>query len=619
VRRGKDARAFPLTWGAGFVGDGEARFRLWAPGVEALSLRLNGRDAGMRRQADGWFELTVERVAPGDEYAFVLPDGRAVPDPASRAQAGDVHGPSLVVDPTAYRWIETGWAGRPWEEAVIYELHVGAFTEAGSFAAAAGKLGHLAKLGVTAVEIMPVAQFSGDRGWGYDGVLPYAPHRAYGGPDGFKAFVDAAHGHGLMVLLDVVYNHFGPDGNYLSLYAPGFFHRDEQTPWGAAIAYEADPVRRFFIENALYWIGEYDLDGLRLDAVDHVADDLLKEIGRRVRAEFPSRHVHLTTEDNRNVTFLHARGEDGAIVGYSGEWNDDLHSIAHVIATGESDGYFADFVDDPHGRLSRALAQGFAYQGEVSPQWGRPRGEPSAHLPPTAFVDFLQNHDQVGNRAFGERLGQLADPDMMRVLTAMLLLSPHIPLLFMGEEFAEDRPFLFFTDFEGDLARAVTEGRRREFRTFAAFQEGERTRAIPDPNDPATFAASKLDWSKIGLGRGRIWTDYLRSLLALRHARIVPALAAAGANAGAVLDAPDGVVAVDWTLGAARLSMRLNLSDGPRKAPGLAGPLLFAEPAERVAVTEDGLQLPSPSIAVGFRAGGTTPATVVPFAGGGQS
>jgi malto-oligosyltrehalose trehalohydrolase len=619
VTPAKEARAFPLSWGAEFVRDGEVRFRLWAPGVESLALRLDGRDAEMGRSEDGWFEVLATGVAPNAEYAFVLPDGRAVPDPASRAQAGDVHGPSLVVDPTAYRWAETGWTGRPWEEAVIYELHVGTFTEAGTFAAAAEKLGHLATLGVTAVEIMPVAQFSGDRGWGYDGVLPYAPHRAYGGPDGFKAFVDAAHRHGLMVLLDVVYNHFGPDGNYISLYAPGFFHPEEHTPWGAAIAYEADPVRRFFIENALYWIEEYHLDGLRLDAVDHVADDLLLEIGRRVRAEFPGRHVHLTTEDNRNVTFLHARGEDGAITGYSGEWNDDLHSIAHVIATGESDAYFGDFVEDSRGKLARALAQGFAYQGEVSPQWGRPRGEPSAHLPPTAFVDFLQNHDQVGNRALGERLGELADPDMLRVLTAMLLLSPHIPLLFMGEEFAEDRPFLFFTDFHGDLARAVTEGRRREFQKFAAFQGGEGTRAVPDPNDPATFAASKLEWSKAGLGRGRIWLDYVRSLIALRRSTLVPALAGAGPHAGSVLDAPEGVVAVDWALGSARLSMRLNLSEGALKAPKLAAPLIFAEPAERVTATEGGLQLPPRSIAIGFGADGTVPATMVPSAGGGQS
>jgi maltooligosyltrehalose trehalohydrolase len=590
----------PLSWGAQVLEGGKVRFRLWAPGLEALTLRVNGTDRPMASAADGWFEHVAEDVTPAAEYAFVLPDGMTVPDPASRAQARDVHGPSLVVDPAAHRWTVPDWQGRPWEEAVIYELHIGTFTDEGTFEAAIGKLDHLAALGVTAVEIMPVAQFSGDRGWGYDGVLPYAPHCAYGGPEGFKAFIDAAHARGLMVLLDVVYNHFGPDGNYISLYAPDFFHPEHHTPWGAAIAFDAEPVRRFFVENALYWLDEYRLDGLRLDAVDHVADDLLAEIGRRVRAQFPMRHVHLTTEDNRNVTVLHERGEDGAVTGYSAEWNDDFHSVAHVIATGETDGYFADFKDDPVVLLARALAEGFAYQGEVSPQWGRARGEPSAHLPPTAFVDFLQNHDQVGNRAFGERLPGLASPDMLRVLTAVLLLSPHIPLLFMGEEFAEDRPFLFFTDFHGELAKAVTEGRRKEFSKFAAFRDGEGTRSIPDPNDPATFAASKLDWSKPALGSGRLRFDHVRRLLEIRRGSIVPALASAGANSGSIRSARDGVIAIDWTLGEARLQMRANLSKVPRSAPALDVPLLHADPAETVAVLADGVELPPFSIAVGF-------------------
>ncbi|WP_187969419.1 malto-oligosyltrehalose trehalohydrolase [Aquibium microcysteis] len=586
------------SWGAKVLGGGRVRFRLWAPGVKALALRLGGSDRPMRRDADGWFELVADDVSPGAEYLFVLPDGRAVPDPASRAQAGDVHGPSLVVDPAAHDWTARDWTGRPWEEAVIYELHVGTFTEEGTFAAAIGKLDHLVALGVTAVEVMPVAQFSGNRGWGYDGVLPYAPHSAYGGPDGLKRFVDAAHQRGLMVLLDVVYNHFGPDGNYISLYAPDFFRPQDHTPWGAAIAFDAEPVRRFFTENALCWLEEYRLDGLRLDAIDHVADDLLAEIGQRVRARFPDRHVHLTTEDNRNVTVLHERGGDGTVTAYTAEWNDDFHSIAHVIATGETDGYFADFKDDPTGKLARALAEGFAYQGEVSPQWERPRGEPSAHLPPTAFVDFLQNHDQVGNRAFGERLPALASPDMLRVLTSVLLLSPHIPLLFMGEEFAEDRPFLFFTDFHGELAKAVTEGRRREFARFAAFGDG--TRKIPDPNDPATFAASKLDWTKPGLGSGRLRFDLVRRLLALRREAIVPALASASGNSGIIRAAADGLVAVDWTLGKAQLQMRVNLSNGPRRAPALDVPLLHADPVETVVTLVDAVELPPFAIAVGF-------------------
>ena len=313
---------------------------------------------------------------------------------------------------------------------MIYELHVGTFTPEGTLAAATGELPRLAALGVTAVEIMPLAQFGGDRGWGYDGVLPYAPHNIYGPPEDLAAFVDAAHANGLMVLLDVVYNHFGPDGNYLPLYAPEFFDPGRTTPWGAGIDYTRPPVRRFFIENALYWLTEYGIDGLRLDAVDQIVDpsrpELLLELAEELR-RLP-RPVHLTTEDNRNVTHLHERGPGGAVTRHSAEWNDDLHNAAHVLATGETEGYYAGFAADPLGLMGRALAEGFAFQGEGG------RGAPSAHLPPAAFVDFLQNHDQTGNRALGERLICLTDAGTLEALTAILCLSPHIPLFFMGEE-----------------------------------------------------------------------------------------------------------------------------------------------------------------------------------------
>ena len=602
--RDKESRVFAKSWGCEFVRDGEVRFRLWAPGLERLSLRLNGEDTPMGRQEDGWFELLATGVLPNAQYAFVLSDGLAVPDPASRGQAGDVHGPSLVVDPTSYRWRNPQWSGRAWEEAVIYELHVGTFTEEGTFRSAAAKLDHLADLGVSAVEIMPVAQFAGNRGWGYDGVLPYAPHPAYGSPDDFKWFVDEAHARGLMVLLDVVYNHFGPDGNYLSLYAPDFFHPEQHTPWGAAISYELDPVRSFFVENALYWLEEYNLDGLRLDAVDHADDKLLHEIAARVRAEVKGRPVHLTTEDNRNITQLHERGADGSAVAYTAEWNDDFHNVAHVIATGEGEGYYADFVEDSWGKLARTLAEGYAYQGEFSPQLQRKRGEPSAHLPPIAFIDFLQNHDQVGNRAYGERLSELAEPNALRVLYAMMLLSPHVPLLFMGEEFAEDRPFLFFTDFHGELARAVTEGRRREFVRFAAFQgEGDDLKTIPDPNAPDTFAASRLDWKKAELGTGRIWLAYIRDLLKLRAEVLVPALGRAGGDCGRIISATDGLVAVDWRLGGSTLMMRANLSDRLRPAPSIDGDVIFSEPRDQTSAPGEPLQLPSMSIVTAWRNG----------------
>jgi maltooligosyltrehalose trehalohydrolase len=345
---------------------------------------------------------------------------------------------------------------------------------------------------------MPVAQFSGNRGWGYDGVLLYAPHPAYGSPDEMKAFVDAAHGHGLMVLLDVVYNHFGPDGNYLNAYAPDFFHPERHTPWGAAIAYERRPVRDFFIENALYWLEEFQLDGLRFDAIDNIVDEesdpeLMVEIAQRIRAGIP-RPPHSPHHRGQPQHHPPPRARRGwRVVLHTGEWNDDMHNVLHVIATGETDGYYADFADDVWTKLGRALAEGFAYQGDLSPHAGKPRGAPSAHLPPTAFIDFLQNHDQTGNRALGERLTRLADPRTLELMTAMLLLSPHIPLLFMGEEHGDERPFFFFTDFEGELARAVREGRRREFASFASFTGSEEE--IPDPNDPATFAASRPDWS----------------------------------------------------------------------------------------------------------------------------
>ncbi len=587
------------SWGADIASNGNVRFRIWAPGVEHMSVRLAAGDVPMTRRGEGWFEALAPGVAPGAEYAFVLPDGRTVPDPASRAQAGDVHGPSVIVDPNAYRWRNTDWRGRPWEETVIYELHVGTFTPEGTFSAAAQRLEYLRDLGVTAVELMPVAQFSGERGWGYDGVLPYAPHSSYGSPEEMKALIDAAHGHGLMVLLDVVYNHFGPDGNYLHAYAPGFFHEERHTPWGPAIAYEKEPVRGFFIENALYWLEEFNLDGLRLDAIDQIRDEtspthILEEIARRVRTAHPHRHIHLTTEDNRNVTHLHRRTSDGRAQLYTGEWNDDFHNVAHVIATGETEGYYADFAEDTWGKLARSLAEGYVYQGEHSPHAGAARGEPSAELPPAAFVDFLQNHDQVGNRAFGERLISLAPPQKVRALVTVLLLSPHIPLLFMGEEYGETRPFSFFTDFHGELAEIVREGRRKEFAGFSAFGGSDLSR-IPDPNAASTFQASKLGWQKAETEEGRDWLAFMRELLGLRSRHIVPLIGSMKGHAGRVLAAENGVIAVDWAAGSALLQMRANLGDDDRRAPRVSGEIIHAYEA---GVTTDNMQPGSVIVAV---------------------
>ncbi len=385
-----DRFAFERTWGAELLADGGARFRLWAPGVASLSLVADatGATTELARKDGGWFEVETDAVGVNQGYSYLLPGGARFPDPAARAQVRDVHGPSRLVDPKSYAWRAHGWRGRPWEEAVVYELHTGTFTDAGDFDGIRSKLDYLADLGVSAIELMPVAQFAGTRGWGYDGVLPYAPHVAYGGPEALKRLVDAAHERGLMMLLDVVYNHFGPDGNYLHLYAREFFHPERHTPWGAAIAYDRRPVRDFFIDNALYWLEEYRFDGLRLDAIDQIQDEtepsILEELATRVRSTIEDRHVHLTTEDNRNVTFLHERSARGQAQLYTAEWNDDFHHVAHVLCTQERDAYYVDYAQESVAKLGRALSEGYIYQGQASPfrRWrGARRGQraPAAH------------------------------------------------------------------------------------------------------------------------------------------------------------------------------------------------------------------------------------------------
>ncbi|WP_117191765.1 malto-oligosyltrehalose trehalohydrolase [Rhizobium terrae] len=571
-------RIYPKTWGAEYVAAGEVRFRLWAPGQKTVALRLNGEDTEMSRSDDGWFELLATGVTPGAEYSYVLADGMVVPDPASRGQRKDVNGPSLVIDPTSYDWRHPDWKGRPWEETVVYELHVGTFTEQGTFRAAIDKLPHLAELGITMIEVMPVAHFGGNRGWGYDGVLLYAPHAAYGAPEDFKAFIDAAHGHGLSVVLDIVLNHFGPEGNYLPLLAPDFFHKEKMTPWGAAIAYDVEPVRRYIAECALYWLEEFHLDGLRFDAIDQIEDisekHVLVEIAERIRAEITDRPIHLTTEDSRNVIFLHPRNEDGSAPLFTGEWNDDFHNAVHVFATGETHAYYKEFAEDPEKLVARVLTEGFAYQGEVSPQTGRKRGVKSIDQPPVAFVDFIQNHDQVGNRAQGERLIELAGADKVKVLLVALLLSPHIPLLFMGEEYGETNPFLFFTDFHGDLAKAVREGRRKEFEGHAGH-EGE---TVPDPNARKSFDISKLDWGKMKSAQGRDWLDFTKSLLKLRQKIIVPLLGSAGGRSGRIVKTDKGFVAVSWQFPGGKFSMAVNIGDKTQGVPDMPGKGIFAYP-----------------------------------------
>ena len=532
---------------------GGVRFRLWAPLAPAVDLDLH-RSAGVSRRRlvalpAGWHELVVADAAPGDRYRFVMADGLLVPDPASRAQAGDVHGPSLVVDP-AYAWRNEGWQGRPWHEAVLYELHVGTFSPAGTFDGVRESLPALRDLGVTAVELMPVAHFPGNRNWGYDGALLFAPHPVYGTPHDLKALVDAAHGLGLMMFLDVVYNHFGPEGNYLGSYSP-FFRDDMTTAWGAAIDFRRREVRDFFILNALQWLEEYRFDGLRLDAVHAIRDDsethFLTELAEVVHGTFAGRrHVHLVVENERN------EARRLGPCGYAAQWNDDWHHCAHVLLTAERDGYYAAFADAPIDGLARAAGEGFVYQGQPSPiDHGLPRGEPSAGLPPTAFIDGLQNHDQIGNRALGERLTALCRPEAVEAATALLLLSPHIPMLFMGEEWGSHTPFLFFTDFHDGLATAVREGRRREFAGFPAFADPEDRAGIPDPNAPATFIRSRLDWREAALPSGLARRRLVGSLLETRHHSVVPLLPRIGGHAGTAS-----------RLGAHGLDARWRLDDG---------------------------------------------------------
>ena len=510
-----------MPFGAEVLPAGGVRFRLWAPAVQRVDLSFEGQFIPLQAKSDGWFELVHATAKPGSRYAYRMDGRQEVPDPASRFQPKDAEGPSEVIDPAAFDWQDEGWQGRPWPEAVIYELHVGTFSSKGTYAGVAEKLQHLKSLGVTAVELMPLADFCGRRNWGYDGVLPYAPDSRYGRPEALKGLVQAAHQAGLMAFLDVVYNHFGPKGNFLSLYAPQFFTGRHKTPWGAAIDFARREVRDYFIHNALYWLEEYHFDGLRFDAVHAIKDDstlhVLEELSSRIRDRFrDERHVHLVLENDHNQARFLGPGK------YDAQWNDDSHHGYHVLATGESDGYYAAYADAPAKHLARCLAEGFAYQGEVSPFSKEPRGEPSAHLAPACFVDFLQNHDQVGNRAHGERLASLAEPHKLKTLSSILLLAPSPPLLFMGEEWGCRQPFLYFCDFAGELGEAVRKGRRDEFARFAAFAD-PRTRArIPDPLAEQTFKRSVLRWKDARSTEGREWLAHYRELLELRKTHIAP-------------------------------------------------------------------------------------------------
>jgi maltooligosyltrehalose trehalohydrolase len=526
-------RAHRMPFGAEARGDGTTRFRLWAPAARSVELWLPDRQQGfaMPRDAAGWAEWIAREAPPGSRYSFRIDGELLMPDPASRYQPDDVHGPSEVIDPSAFAWSDARWLGIAPERLVFYELHAGTFTAEGGFQAIAERLDHLVGLGVTALELMPVADFPGRWGWGYDGVLPFAPDASYGRPEALKALVDACHARGLAVLLDVVYNHFGPEGNYLHRYAPAFFSRESKTPWGDAINFDgpgSEVARAFVVHNALYWLEEFHFDGLRLDAVHAMPDSsgrhVLDELSRAV-AEGPGRDrlVHLVLENDANeARYLARTGPDKRPM-YQAQWNDDLHHAFHVMLTGEQSGYYADY-QPPQRHLARSLTEGFAFQGGFSPYRGRTRGEPCAGLPPTSFVGFLQNHDQIGNRALGERITALAAPEAVRAATAVLLLAPQLPLLFMGQEWAAPEPFLFFSDLGPDQGPLVSEGRRREFARFPEFAHTDALARIPDPQAEATRGRSVLDWGRVHQTPHAEWLEFHRRLLEVRAREVVPLL-----------------------------------------------------------------------------------------------
>ena len=521
-----------MPFGATLDAQGHATWRLWAPAARRAELLLHldqGEPVALpaTQAGDGWVQVQRENVTGGQRYQWRIDGQHVVPDPASRWNPAGPHGPSVLIDPGTFEWDED-WHGRPWLDAVFYQLHLGTFTPQGSFDGAAAQLERLAALGITAVQLMPLGDWPGRFGWGYDGVLPYAPFHGYGDPGALKRFVQTAHRLGLMVFGDVVYNHFGPDGNHLHAYAPAFFSSRHRTAWGPAINYDgaqARTVRDFVIHNALYWLQEYRFDGLRLDAVHAIRDDsrphLLEELSQRVREAITGRHVHLVLEnDSNDHRWLAATPQSGR---YDGQWNGDVHHALHVLLTGERDGYYAEY-EDPVEQLGRSLAHGFAREGGPHNAEGAPpRRAAEGDAPLSAIVNFLQNHDQIGNRAFGERLATLAEPAALQLAQAIVLLSPTIPLLFMGEEQGATQPFLYFADWQGELRDAVRRGRQQEFAHFPRYAEAAAAGHLPDPCSWETLERCRLSTAPACTG--------LAELLRLRAAALRPLLhrlAAAG-------------------------------------------------------------------------------------------
>jgi len=522
--------------------EGMATFRVWAPRCRSIEVAIEGRKPeALMARADGLFERSFGGLGAGTRYQYRLDGGRYRPDPVSRFQPEGVHGPSAIVDPGQFPWTDHGFRGHALADLVFYELHIGTFTRAGTFEAVIPHLPQLLDLGITAIELMPVAEFPGSRNWGYDGTHLYAPQSTYGGPRGLRRLVDAAHAQGLSVILDVVYNHLGPEGNYLAEFGPYFTDR-YRTPWGGAVNFDgpdSEGVRRHFIENARYWVREFHVDGLRLDAIHSIFDaspvHVLAEIGEAVREEGQAlgKPVHVAAESHDNDRKIVLPVADGGL-GLDTIWSDDFHHAVHSRLTGEKTGYYVDFAGGQG--LTRALAEGFAFQGEPSAYFGRARGSRSADLGGERFTICLQNHDQVGNRAVGDRLSTIMPFAAVKLAAALLFAAPALPLIFMGEEYGETSPFQYFTShLDPALVEAVRKGRVEEFKSFG--WEG----AVPDPSEPATFLRSRLNHSLAGAPRHRELREYYRRWLALRRSH--PALGAGGKDrARAELDATNSVL-----------------------------------------------------------------------------
>lgn len=514
-----------LGLGAIYLGEGRCRFRVWAPLSEKVEVHVispKKRVIPLRSAERGYHHGIVEAVPPGSLYQYRLDGEWERPDPASRFQPQGVHGPSGVVDPR-FPWNDDHWCGPPLRDYIIYELHVGLFSPEGTFEAVIPRLDELKELGITAIELMPVAQFPGTRNWGYDGVYPFAVQNSYGGPEGLKRLVNACHRRGLAVILDVVYNHLGPEGNYLADFGPYFTDR-YRTPWGSAVNFDgahSDEVRRFFIENALYWIREFHVDALRIDAVHAIMDfsarPFLEELALVVHeeAEESKRHVFLIAESALNDTrVIHSRERGGW--GIDAQWNDDFHHALHALLTGEHEGYYRDFGGFEH--MGKAFKEGFVYSGEYSAYRVRRHGRSSRHLPAHQFVVFAQNHDQVGNRAWGERLGHLVSQGRLKIASALVLTSPFIPMLFQGEEWGASTPFQYFTDHQDPgMGEAVHKGRHEEFSPF-----GWKLEEVPDPQAVETFDRSRLSWEERDQEPHKSILEWYRRLIAIR--RSIPSI-----------------------------------------------------------------------------------------------